>query len=165
MSEKMFDLLITNGTIVTPDSQYQGFIAVKDRKIVEMGTDPTGLTADRVIDATGKHILPGGIDDHVHFRDPGDDLTYKEDATTGSIPYLRNVPVLRWLVAQDKDDFEDKKIITVISVRKMDGSPAQMDPLSNQLMKLKQADDAFYAQKDAKNPVEEPKSWWKFWKK
>ena len=87
------------------------------------------------------------------------------DATTGSIPYLRNVPVLRWLVSQDKDDFEDKKIITVISVRKMDGSAAKIDPLSDQLMKLKQADDAYYAQKDAEQPVEEPKPWWKFWKK
>ena len=58
---------------------------MKDGKIAEEGVDPEGLKATRVIDAKGKYILPGGIDDHVHFRDPGDDLTYKEDATTGSM--------------------------------------------------------------------------------
>lgn len=85
MSEKVFDLLITNGSIVSPEGIRQGYLAVKDGKIAEEGTNPEGVKAARVIDAKGKYILPGGIDDHVHFRDPGDDLTYKEDTTTGSM--------------------------------------------------------------------------------
>lgn len=43
---------------------------------------PADAPADRVIDAKGLHLLPGVIDDHVHFRDPG--LTHKEDLRTGS---------------------------------------------------------------------------------
>ena len=38
--------------------------------------------ADTVIDAAGCYVMPGLIDLHVHFRDPG--LTYKEDIETGS---------------------------------------------------------------------------------
>ena len=77
MSEQVFDLLIINGKIVSPEGIRENYLAVKDGKIVEEGVNPEGLKATRVIDAKGKHILPGGIDDHVHFRDPGDDLTYK----------------------------------------------------------------------------------------
>ena len=84
MSEKVFDLLIINGKIVSPEGIRENYLAVKDGKIAEEGVNPEGLKATRVIDAKGKYILPGGIDDHVHFRDPGDDLTYKEDALTGS---------------------------------------------------------------------------------
>ena len=84
MSEKVFDLLIINGKIVSPEGIRENYLAVKDGKIVEEGVNPEGLKATRVIDAKGKYVLPGGIDDHVHFRDPGDDLTYKEYATTGS---------------------------------------------------------------------------------
>ena len=40
-------------------------------------------SADTVIDATGKWLLPGVIDDHVHFRDPG--LTHKADMATESL--------------------------------------------------------------------------------
>lgn len=85
MNEKAFDLLIINGSIVSPDGIRQGYLAVNDGKIVEEGINSEGLKAARIIDAKGKYILPGGIDDHVHFRDPGDDLTYKEDSATGSM--------------------------------------------------------------------------------
>src|SRR6478752_7342233 len=40
------------------------------------------MPADRVIDASGLHLLPGIIDDQVHFREPG--LTHKEDLATAS---------------------------------------------------------------------------------
>ena len=43
---------------------------------------PRGARVDEEVDATGRHLLPGVIDDQVHFRDPG--LTHKEDLHTGS---------------------------------------------------------------------------------
>lgn len=87
MKEQKYDLLITNASIVSSDGIREGYLAVKDGKIVEEGKDWTGLEelSGRVIDATGKLVMPGGIDEHVHFRDPGEDLIYKEDAYTGSM--------------------------------------------------------------------------------
>ena len=54
---------------------------VEDGRIA--GVDaPRHTRADEVVDAAGLHLLPGVIDDQVHFRDPG--LTHKEDLRTGS---------------------------------------------------------------------------------
>ena len=78
-----YDLIIKNGTIVTPQESSLGDVAVSKGKIVKTGVLDTSDTADVVYDAAGKHILPGLIDAHVHFRDPG--LTEKEDFETGSI--------------------------------------------------------------------------------
>lgn len=82
---KKFDLLIKNASIVSSSAIRQGYLAIKDGKIAEEGLDAEGITADRIVDAAGKYVMPGGIDIHVHFRDPGEDLTYKEDAITGSM--------------------------------------------------------------------------------
>ncbi|MCM3745572.1 allantoinase [Sporosarcina luteola] len=76
-----YDLIIKNGTIVTAESVIKGDIAVKDGKIQEVGQALQG-TADRVIDAEGKHVLPGLIDTHVHFNEPG--RTEWEGLATGS---------------------------------------------------------------------------------
>ncbi|MCL2213965.1 MAG: dihydroorotase family protein [Treponema sp.] len=78
-----YDLIIKNGTIVTPDKSFKGDAAVYKGKIDKTGTLDPEDTADEIYDASGKHILPGIIDAHVHFRDPG--LTKKEDFETGSI--------------------------------------------------------------------------------
>jgi len=78
-----YDLIIKNGTLVTSEQSFLGDVAVKDGKIVFAGKTESSDTADEVYDAKGKHILPGLIDAHVHFRDPG--LTEKEDFESGSI--------------------------------------------------------------------------------
>jgi len=76
------DLVIKNGKIVTPQVTYEGDdIAVKDGKIIAIDKQGSFAEAKEVIDVKGKYILPGLIDVHVHFREPG--LTYKEDFTTG----------------------------------------------------------------------------------
>jgi len=78
------DLVIKNGKIVTPQVTYEGDdIAVKDGKIIAIDKQGSFAEAKEVIDVKGKYILPGLIDVHVHFREPG--LTYKEDFTTGSM--------------------------------------------------------------------------------
>jgi dihydroorotase len=76
------DLVIKNGWIVTPEATTQGGVAIADGKFVAIGTSETLPEGKQVIDANGLHILPGIIDAHVHFRDPG--VTHKEDFGTGS---------------------------------------------------------------------------------
>jgi dihydroorotase len=76
------DLVVRHGTIVTPERSYSGGVAIRDGRIIAVGSDGTLPEARETIDATGLHVLPGLIDAHVHFRDPG--LTHKEDFGTGS---------------------------------------------------------------------------------
>jgi allantoinase len=79
----MYDLIIRNGKIVTADSIVQGDIAINEGKIKEVSVGTKiEATASREIDAKGKHILPGLIDTHVHFNEPG--RTEWEGIKTGS---------------------------------------------------------------------------------
>ncbi|QFF99196.1 allantoinase [Psychrobacillus glaciei] len=79
----MYDLIIRNGNIVTADSIVQGDIAISDGKIKEISVGKTlEATANKEIKADGKHILPGIIDTHVHFNEPG--RTEWEGIETGS---------------------------------------------------------------------------------
>lgn len=74
--------LIQNATCVLPHETRQASVLIEDSKI--LGIDPPATAAaDEVIDASGLHLMPGVIDDQVHFRDPG--LTHKEDLHTGSL--------------------------------------------------------------------------------
>lgn len=77
-------LLIKNGSVVRPTGTQLLDILIDGEKIAALcaqGTIPEG-EADKVLDAAGLKILPGMVDPHVHFRDPGH--TYKEDFSTGS---------------------------------------------------------------------------------
>ena len=58
--------LIKNGTIVTTSNEYVADILIEDDKIASIGHD-LKCEADKVYDASGKYVLPGGIDQHVHF--------------------------------------------------------------------------------------------------
>lgn len=77
----MKEFVLTNGKIVTPREIFDGYVVVKAGKIEETGRGayPGKL---ETVDLAGKHLLPGLIDVHIHFRTPG--MTQKEDWTTGS---------------------------------------------------------------------------------
>ncbi|MEO5620534.1 MAG: dihydropyrimidinase [Cypionkella sp.] len=59
--------VIKNGTIVTADLTYKADVLVDGGKIIEIGQ---GLQGDRVLDATGCYVMPGGIDPHTHLEMP-----------------------------------------------------------------------------------------------
>uniref|UniRef100_UPI0040255D4E dihydroorotase n=1 Tax=Segatella hominis TaxID=2518605 RepID=UPI0040255D4E len=75
--------LIKNGTIVNEGRSFLGDLVVNGEQIEEIyeGKAPRGIY-DQVIDASGCFVLPGVIDDHVHFREPG--LTRKADIESES---------------------------------------------------------------------------------
>lgn len=74
--------LIQNAQVVLPSGTAAVDVLIEGSKIV--GIDPpAGARVDETINAEGLHLLPGAIDDQVHFRDPG--LTHKEDLHTGSL--------------------------------------------------------------------------------
>ena len=76
--------LIEGGTIVNEGSVFDGSIVVEGKDILTIteGNKRPELSVDETIDASGCFVLPGIIDDHVHFREPG--LTAKADIDTES---------------------------------------------------------------------------------
>lgn len=76
--------LIHNATIVNEGQSLQGSVVIENGQIAEVLTNwkPLSAPCDEIIDATGCYLLPGIIDDHVHFREPG--LTHKADILTES---------------------------------------------------------------------------------
>lgn len=78
----MPDLVIKNARIFLNDAIQPLEIAVDNGKITKLGKIIVAEETNRVIDARGALVLPGAIDVHVHFRDPG--MTKKENWYTGS---------------------------------------------------------------------------------
>ena len=76
--------LIQNGHVLNPSTQLDGImdIAIEDGKIVEISEKIAASDTDLVIDAKNKYVMPGFIDLHVHYREPG--FEYKETIATGS---------------------------------------------------------------------------------
>ncbi|WP_419212822.1 dihydroorotase [Maribacter sp. X9] len=74
-------ILLKNGSIVNEGSIQESDVLIVDDIIVKIASDITDANAE-VIDVSGMHILPGIIDDQVHFREPG--LTYKGNIATES---------------------------------------------------------------------------------
>ncbi|MGI0080444.1 MAG: amidohydrolase family protein, partial [Nitrososphaerales archaeon] len=75
------DLVIRNAIVYMPYGFVRTDIAIDGGKIVGLGSNvPKG---NKTIDATGKHVIPGLIDTHSHFRDPG--FTHKEDYLSGTM--------------------------------------------------------------------------------
>jgi len=87
MSGQTFDLLIREGTCLLPNpsgtglSEQKADVGIINGRIAEIGVN-LPVTAKKVINAKGLHVLPGVIDSQVHFREPG--LVHKEDLETGT---------------------------------------------------------------------------------
>jgi dihydroorotase-like cyclic amidohydrolase len=74
---------VVGGTVATDYGVFAADILIADRRIAAVGRDPEiARGADEVIDALGLVVLPGAIDPHAHFEDPGH--TEREDFTTGT---------------------------------------------------------------------------------
>jgi len=78
----MADWLIKNAELVNEGRRFQADLRIRDRRIAEIGGDLHGRAGERVFDASGLWLLPGMIDDHVHFREPG--YTAKADIASES---------------------------------------------------------------------------------
>ncbi|MBO7183318.1 MAG: amidohydrolase family protein, partial [Bacteroidales bacterium] len=80
--------LIQDACIVNEGQMFQGSVLIEGERIVRIykGDDTPSLSVmeslDNLVDARGKYLIPGLIDTHVHFRDPG--LTHKADMTSES---------------------------------------------------------------------------------
>ena len=76
----MSELLFRGATVYTPDGLADLDVTVSDGVITGVGPGGSGSGRERVVDVSGRWLLPGGIDVHVHSRDPG--FPEKEDFAT-----------------------------------------------------------------------------------
>ena len=82
MSPGTVDLVIRGGRLVSSTGIMSAGIAIEGGVIVAISRDDALPNSRETIDATGKYVLPGVIDPHVHFRSPG--YEYKEDWASGT---------------------------------------------------------------------------------
>jgi dihydroorotase len=82
MNSPLVDLVIRNAKVVSPEAIIDASVAISGERIVAIGEDRMMPPAREVLDAAGLYLLPGAIDSHVHFREPG--YTHKEDWETGT---------------------------------------------------------------------------------
>ncbi|MEM8666878.1 MAG: dihydroorotase [Planctomycetota bacterium] len=73
--------LFRDAQVVLPNEVRRGSVLVEDGRIVDVDAGES-VSADSVVDCNGHHLMPGVVDDQVHFREPG--LTQKEDLSTAS---------------------------------------------------------------------------------
>ncbi|MDO9524512.1 MAG: dihydropyrimidinase [Gemmobacter sp.] len=79
-----FDIVISGGTVATASDTFVCDIGIRDGVVVALGLD-LAQDAKQVLDATGKYVLPGGIDSHVHISQPsGDGIVMADDFESGT---------------------------------------------------------------------------------
>lgn len=83
MSITEYDLVVKSSKIVTPGGTLAGQVAVRNEKIAAILGPDENAPAKKVIDAGSDPVIPGLVDTHCHFRDPG--YTHKEDYYNGTI--------------------------------------------------------------------------------
>jgi len=80
----MATTLIKNGTVVTASDEYRGDVLCDGETIAQIGTK-IDVKADTVIDASGRYVIPGGIDVHTHMELPFGGTVSSDDFQTGTI--------------------------------------------------------------------------------
>ncbi|MGQ0732172.1 MAG: dihydropyrimidinase [Acidobacteriota bacterium] len=77
-------LLIKHGTVITATDHYRGDVYIERDLVTTIGTD-LSMPADRVIDATDRYVIPGGIDCHTHLDMPFGGTTSADDFESGTV--------------------------------------------------------------------------------
>jgi len=79
-----FDTIIRNGSVVTATDTYTADVAIVNGKITAIGADLPTQNAGQILEASGKLVLPGGIDVHTHLDMPFGGTTSADDFETGT---------------------------------------------------------------------------------
>lgn len=112
----MKTVLIKNGTIITACDEFKGDIFIKDGKIEKVGAGLTDI-AEQIIDASGKYVFPGGVDQHTHFNFTFGNSTCVgwESSDAGVVSGTTTVidfanQVVGWSIKDSVDKYREDKI-------------------------------------------------------
>jgi dihydropyrimidinase len=78
----MFDLVITNGTVISAEATAAADVAITNGRIAALGNQ---LNGQETLDAKGMLVLPGAVDEHVHLQMPVGEFTSSDDFYTGTV--------------------------------------------------------------------------------
>lgn len=101
----MTDLLVHGGRVVTANGVYEADVAVTDGRISGVGSAAAFETPDRRIDATGKLVIPGVVDPHVHINGPNSIDSYATGSAAAAVGGVTTVVTFAW---QTRDDYPDE---------------------------------------------------------
>src|SRR6201982_2592193 len=79
-----FDTIIRNGSVVTATDTYLADVAISNGKIAAIGANLPAENTSKILDASGKLVMPGGIDVHTHLDMPFGGTTSADDFETGT---------------------------------------------------------------------------------
>ncbi len=118
-------ILIQNGHVVDPLTKRDEVcdVLVADGKIRKVGVSLQD-EADRILDASGCYVMPGFIDLHVHFRDPG--LTYKETLETGGKAAVRGGVTTVCAMPNTRPVIDSGEKVEDVHKRAREASPAHV---------------------------------------
>jgi dihydropyrimidinase len=117
----MFDLVISDGTIVTAEATISADLAITNGRIAAIGAN---LNGQESLDASGMLVLPGAVDEHVHLQMPAGDFASSDDFYTGTVAaacggttavldFVEPEPDEPWLQALAKRQHEAREKVTV----------------------------------------------------
>ncbi len=143
-------ILIKNGTVVTAEAEYQADVYAEGESIASVGKKLPYEDADEIIDASGKYILPGGVDQHVHFS-----FTYKGSKVRGfetsNAAAVGGTTTLIEFVNQEEgkglvETIEDYRTTDVDGIAMVDYSfhSVMTDPRDDVIMEIPRLADAGY---------------------
>ena len=121
--------IIKNGHILDPSTNMDEVadICIEDGVIVKIGKDLTKENADEVICAKGKYVMPGFIDLHVHFREPG--FEYKETIQTGAMAAARGGYTSVAPMPNTKPVIDSKEMVEWLLKKEEEGSLVHLLPV------------------------------------
>jgi dihydropyrimidinase len=104
-----YDLLITNGTVVSVEGEEQADVAIAGEKIAAVGKGLARAGAKTVIDAAGRYVLPGALDVHVHLELPFCGTVSSDDWDTGTKAAARGgvTTVIDFAIPYGTESLED----------------------------------------------------------
>ena len=122
-------ILIKNGHVLNPSTNTDGVfdVVIEDKKIAKIATGIEESGFDQVIDASGKYVMPGFIDLHVHFREPG--FEYKETIKTGSMSSARGGYTSVCPMPNTKPATDSKEMIELIKAKEATDSVVHILPV------------------------------------
>src|SRR5579871_3043902 len=106
-----YDTIVANGTVISADGQEQADVAIQGEKIAAIGKDLARSASKdtTLVDATGKYVIPGGIDVHVHLELPFCGTVSSDDWNTGTRAAARGgvTTVIDFAIPYGQQSLED----------------------------------------------------------
>jgi len=100
----MIDMIIANGSLVSPDGITDADLAIDNGQIVAVGNEETFSAANRRLDASGRYVLPGVVDPHVHLDCYYSNDTYETGTRAAALGGVTTCITFAWQAWTNDDE-------------------------------------------------------------